>query len=74
MLPTKKIIVTSEPIGGTVDVHDACTPRGLAWHGHKLMSNEGATTQSPVLQIKGGMSFVRTAPRTEMLVTSVWEM
>lgn len=54
MLPTKKIIVTSEPIGGTVDVHDACTPRGLAWHGHKLVSNEGATTQSPVLQIKGG--------------------
>jgi hypothetical protein len=54
MLPTKKIVVTDQPIGGDVDVKDVCTPSGLAWTGHKLVSNEGATTQSPVLQIKGG--------------------
>jgi hypothetical protein len=54
MLPTKKIVVTDQPIGGDVDVKDVCTPSGLAWHGHKLVSNEGATTQSSVLQIKGG--------------------
>lgn len=54
MIPTTKIIVTNEPLSGDVGVHNVCTPSGLAWHGHKLVSNEGATTQSPVLQIKGG--------------------
>jgi hypothetical protein len=54
MLPTKKIVITDAPLVGSVDVRHVCTPSGLAWYGHKLVSNEGATTQSSVLQIKGG--------------------